>query len=48
MVLNGEVNTKLLAISVELGIPAIGISGIDWRHDNYNKKKKKLRMNQEL
>ena len=29
MVLNGEVNTKLLAISVELGIPAIGISGID-------------------
>lgn len=29
MVLNGEVNTKLLAISVELDIPAIGISGID-------------------
>ena len=29
MVLNGEVNTNLLAISVELGIPAIGISGID-------------------
>ena len=29
MVLNGEVNAKLLAISVELGIPAIGISGID-------------------
>src|SRR4029079_13318549 len=29
MVLNGEINTRIVAVSRALGIPAIGLSGVD-------------------
>lgn len=29
MVMNGEINTRILAVCRELGIPAVGISGVD-------------------